>query len=219
MMRNCIYVPAVCFVAALFMVVQPDRAAGKDWNIPADSVELTDGDLDRPYQIKQLISFKIKGKKAEDAANQARADLRKIAADRKCDAVIFVDHFVERDPTELFTNALVVQSLDSAEAAERRKNYKSPDDVREKVEKREIMLRTGDIPYPYEIVWIGDVLSPDGAAATVTTVDGQLSDLARAKRGHAVVFVEYSRTGTQVNGAKGVIVKFPRKWLKTGQLD
>ncbi len=218
-MRSCVYLLTVCFFVVLLMAAAPDRATAKDWEIQPDSIELTDGDLDRPYQIKQLISFKIRGKKAENAAQEARQELRKIAADRKCDAVIFVDHFVERDPTELFTNALVVQSLDSTEVAKRRQNYKPPDDVREMVKNKDIGLYTGDIAYPYEIVWIADVLSPDGAAATVTTVDSQLSDLARDKRGHAVIFIEYDRSGTQVDGAKGVVVRFPRKWLKTGELE
>lgn len=218
-MRSCTFPLTVCLAAILLLLVAPGDISAREWEISPDSVELTDGDIDRPYKIKELISFKLKRQKAEELALEARQELKKIAADRKCDAVIFVDHYIERDPTELFTNALVVQSLDSAEIAERRKNYGLPDEVREKIEKREIILSSGDINYPYEVVWIADVVSPDGAAATMTTVDTQLSDLARKQRGHAVILIEYKRSGTQVDEAKGVIVKFPRKWLKEGVLD
>ncbi len=218
-MKSCTYPLTVCLAVVLLLLVVPGETTAKEWDIKPDSVELTDGDIDRPYEIKEIISFKIKRQKAEESAKEARERLKKIAADRKCDAVIFVDHYIERDPTELFTNALVVQSLDSAEIAKRRKEYKSPDEVREKVKKREIVLSAKDIPYPYKVVWIADVVAPDGAAATMTTVDAQLSDMTRKKRGHAVIFIKYKRSGTQVDEAKGVIVKFPRKWLKTGELE
>jgi hypothetical protein len=218
-MKSCRY-PLVALVAIVpMMLFLFSSVQAKDWEIEPDSVELTDGDIDRPYEIRELISFKLKRDTAEESAKEAREELKKIAADRKCDAVIFVDHFIERDPTELFTNALVVQSLDSAEIAKRNKKYKSPDEIREKVKAKEIILATKDIPYPYKVLWIADVISPDGAAATMTTVDSQLSDMARKKRGHAVIFIEYDRMGTQVDGAKGIIVKFPRGWLKTGELD
>lgn len=218
-MRSCIFPLTICLAAALLLLVMPGEGMAREWEIDPDSVELTDGDIDRPYVIKEIISFKLKRQEAEELAKEAREELKKIAADRKCDAVVFVDHFIERDPTELFTNALVVQSLDSAEIAERRKKYKSHEEVAKKVKEREIILSSGDIDYPYEVVWIADVISPDGAAATMTTVDTQLSDMAKKKRGHAVIFIEYDRSGTQVDGAKGVIVKFPRKWLKSGELD
>jgi hypothetical protein len=218
-MRNCVSPLAVCLIAAFLMSAVPGDAPAKKWDIVPDSVELTDGDIDRPYEIKEIVSFVIKRQQAEESAVEARERLKKIASDKGCDAVIFVDHFVERDATELFTNALMVQSLDSAEVAKRKKEYKSPEDVREKVEKKEIILSEKDIPYPYEVVWIADVISPDGAANTMTTVDGQLSDMARKKRGHAVIFIDYDRSGTQVDGAKGVIVKFPREWLKSGLLE
>ena len=134
--------------------------------------------------------------------------------------MIFVDHYVERDPTELFTNAILVQSLDSSEVEERRKKYKSPDKVREKVKKKEIILSEGDIDYPYKIKMLADVVVPDGAANSMTNVDSQLSDLAKKKRGHAVIFIKYDRAaGAAVTGAKGIIVKFPRKWLKSGEID
>jgi hypothetical protein len=207
-------------MAILICAIGSGDALAKKWDIDPDSVELTDGDIDRPYEIKEIISFKIKRKAAEESAKEAREELRRIAADRGCDAVIFVDHYIERDPTELFTNALVVQSLDSAEITKRRKDYGSPDEVKDKVKKKEIILSAKDISYPYEVLWIADVLSPDGAAATMTTVDAQLADLAKKKRGHAVIFIQYDRSSsTQVNGARGIIVKFPRKWLKTGELD
>ena len=218
-MRSCTCPLAVCLIAAFLMSAAPGDVLAKKWDIKPDSVELTDGDIDRPYEIKEIVSFIIKRQKAEESAKEARERLRKIASDKGCDAVIFVDHFVERDPTELFTNALMVQSLDSAEYAKRVKKYKSPEDVREKVKKKDIILSEKDIPYPYKVVWIADVISPDGAANTMTTVDSQLMDMARKKRGHAVLFIDYDRSGTQVDGAKGVIVKFPRKWLKSGELE
>jgi len=218
-MRSCVYPLAVCLIAAFLMLAIPSDVLAKKWDIEPDSVELTDGDIDRPYEIKEIISFKIKRKMAEESAVEARERLKKIASDKGCDAVVFVDHYVERDATELYTNAIMVQSLDSAELEKRKKEYKSPDEVREKVKKKEIILSEKDIPYPYEVVWIADVISPDGAANTMTTVDGQLADMARKKRGHAVIFMKYDRSGTQVDGATGIIVKFPRNWLKTGQLE
>jgi hypothetical protein len=212
---------AVCLIAAFLMSAVPGDALAKKWDIDPDSVELTDGDIDRPYVIKEIVSFKIKRQVAEESALEARERLKKIASDKSCDAVILVDHYVERDVTELYTNAIMVQSLDSAENAKRIKKYKSPEDVREKVKNKEIILSEKDIPYPYEVVWIADVISPDGAANTMTTVDSQLSDMARKGRtkGHAVIFIDYDRSGTQVDGAKGIIVKFPRKWLKSGELE
>jgi hypothetical protein len=218
-MKSLVCPLAVCLIAAFLMSAAPGDALAKKWDIEPDSVELTDGDIDRPYKIKEIISFIIKKRKAEESALEARKRLRKIASDKGCDAVILVDHFVERDVTELFTNAIMVQSLDSSEIAKRIKKYKSPDDVREKVKKKEIVLSEKDIPYPYEVIWIADVISPDQAANTMTTVDSQLSDMARKKRGHAVIFIDYDRSGTQVDGAKGIIVKFPRKWLKSGELE
>ena len=199
-MRNCICPLAVCLIAAFLMSAAPGDVLAKKWDIDPDSVELTDGDIDRPYVIKEIVSFKIKRKKAEESALEARERLKKIASDKGCDAVIFVDHYVERDPTELITNALMVQSLDSAETAKRIKKYKSPEDVREKVKKKDIVLSEKDIPYPYKVVWIADVISPDRTSTTMTTVDGQLSDMARKKRGHAVIFIDYDRSGSQVDG-------------------
>lgn len=209
----------VCLIAGLFFAAAPADSYAKKWDLPPDSIELTDGDIDRPYVIKEIVSFKIKKQLAETSAKEARERLKKVASDMKCDAVIYVDHFIERDPTELYTNAIVVQSLDSNEYAKRVKKYKSHQEAKKKVDKKEIILSEKDIDYPYKIVRIADVIPPDGTASTMTTVDSQLSDFAQKKRGHAVIFIQYDRSGTQVNGAKGIIVKFPRKWLKTGELE
>lgn len=209
----------LCLIVGLFFVASPTDSFAKKWDLPPDSIELTDGDIERPYVIKEIVSFKIKKQLAEESAKEARDRLKKVASDMGCDAVIYVDHFIERDPTELYTNAIVVQSLDSNEQAKRVKEYKSYKEAKEKVDKKEIILSEKDIEYPYEIVRIADVIPPDGTASTMTTVDSQLSDYARKKRGHAVIFIQYDRSGTQVNGAKGIIVKFPRKWLKTGELE
>lgn len=204
--------------ALLFLFVLSPSVMAKDWDVEPDSVELTGGDIDRPYEIKEIVSFTLKRDLPEESMKEAHERLKNTASERDCDAVIFVDHYTERDPTELFTNAILVQTLDSAEYAERREEWKSPDEIKEKVRKREIILTEDDIPYPYEIEWIADVVSPDGSAASMTTVDGLLADLARDKRGHAVIFINYDRAGTQVNGAKGVIVRFPRLWLRNGEL-
>ncbi len=204
-------------VLLLLFVLSPSTMA-KKWDVKPDSVELTGGDIDRPYEIKEIVSFTLKRDIAEESMKEAHERLKKTASDRGCDAVIFVDHYTERDPTELFTNAILVQTLDSAEYAEHREEWKSPDEIREKVKNRDIILAEDDIPYPYEIEWIADVVSPDGSAASTSTVDGLLSDFARKKRGHAVIFISYDRAGTQVNGAKGVIVKFPRQWLRKGDI-
>lgn len=203
----------------MMVLMLPPSILAKKWDIEADSVELTDGDIDRPYEIKEIVSFTLKRQLAEESALEARDRLKKTAADKGCDAVILVDHYTERDPTELFTNAVLVQSLDSAEIAERRKQYGKVDEVREKVENKEIILSEKDINYPYKVKMIADVIVSEMDENTIKNVDGQLADLARKKRGHAVVYIKYDRAGTQVNGAKGVIVKFPRKWLKTGELD
>jgi len=203
----------------MMVLMLPPSILAKKWDIEADSVELTDGDIDRPYEIKEIVSFTLKRQLAEESALEARDRLKKTAADKGCDAVILVDHYTERDPTELFTNAVLVQSLDSAEIAERRKQYGKVDEVREKVENKEIILSEKDINYPYKVKMIADVIVSEMDENTIKNVDGQLADLARKKRGHAVVHIKYDRAGTQVNGAKGVIVKFPRKWLKTGELD
>ena len=208
----------ICLILMMVLMLPPSILA-KKWDIEADSVELTDGDIDRPYEIKEIVSFTLKRQLAEESALEARDRLKKTAADKGCDAVILVDHYTERDPTELFTNAVLVQSLDSAEIAERRKQYGKVDEVREKVENKEIILSEKDINYPYKVKMIADVIVSEMDENTIKNVDGQLADLARKKRGHAVVYIKYDRAGTQVNGAKGVIVKFPRKWLKTGELD
>ncbi len=211
---------AMITITALFAIALtlPTDLLAKKWDIPADSVELTAADIDRPYQIKEIISFKIRGKLAEKAMEEAQGRLREAAARAGCDAVIFVDNFTERDPTELFTNGILVQSLDSAEAAKRVKNYDSVEKVAEKVKKKEIVLSEKDINYPYKIRMLADVLAEEGSAKSMTNIDGQLSDLARKKRCHAVIYIKYDRSsGTQVNGAKGILVKFDRKWLKTAE--
>lgn len=209
----------IILTAAFLLTALPDEVSAKKWDIQADSVELTGADIDRPYEIKELVSFKIKRRLAEELALEAQDRLRKTAADKGCDAVIFVDHYTERDPTELYTNAVLVQSLDSAEAAAREKNYISPNDVLEKVNKREIILEQGDIFCPYQIKWIADVIVGDGEASTMRNVDGQLSDVAKKNRGHAVIFIQYDRAGTEVNGAKGIVVRFDRRWLKSADSD
>jgi hypothetical protein len=178
---------------------------------------LTEDDIDRPYEIKEVVSFKIKRQLAQESALEARDRLKKTAADKGCDAVIFVDHYVERDPTELYTNAILVQSLDSAEVAEREANYGKPEEVAEKVKDHEIILEQGDIDYPYTIRSVADVVVGDSDEPTMRNVDGQLMDLARKNRGHAVIFIQYDRAGTEVNGAKGIIVRFPRRWLREAE--
>jgi len=203
----------IAILIFLFLAAPADVFA-KKWDIKADSVELTEGDIDRPYQIKEVVSFKIKNQLAQESALEARDRLKKTAADKGCDAVIFVDHYTERDPTELYTNAILVQSLDSAEIVEREANYGKPDEVAEKVKNHEIILAQGDIDYPYQIKSIADVVVGDSDEPTMRNVDGQLVDLARKNRGAAVIFIQYDRAGTEVNGAKGIIVKFPRRWLR-----
>jgi len=204
--------------ALLLLLAFSSISYAKDWEVESDSVELTGGDIDRPYEIKEIVSFVLKRDLPEESMKEAHERLKKAASDKGCDAVIFVDHYTERDPTELFTNAILVQTLDSTEYAERRKKWKSHEEVAEKVKKREILLSEDDIDYPYEIEWIADVISPDGSAASMSTVDGLLSDFAREKRGHAVIFINYDRAGTQVDGAKGIIIRFPRKWLRSGEM-
>lgn len=218
-MRKFTYPQVICLVAIIAILMLPSALLAKKWDIEADSVELTDGDIDRPYEIKEIVSFTIKRQLAEESALEARERLKKTAADKGCDAVILVDHYTERDPTELYTNAVLVQSLDSAEIAERKSKYGKLEEIKEKVDKKEIILSEKDIDYPYEVRMIADVIVPDTDENTIKNVDGQLADLARKKRGHAVIFIKYDRAGTQVNGAKGIIVKFPRKWLSTGELD
>jgi len=205
-------------MALVLIVALPGQLEAKKWDIAADSVELTTEDIDRPYEIKEIVSLTLRGDVAEKLAEDARGQLRKAAADRGCDAVILVDHFTERDVTELFTNAVLVQTLTDEEVKERRKTLKSPEEVRKMVDAKEILLSEKGIDFPFEVKKIADVIPPDGSASSMTTVDGLLSDAARKARGHAVIFIKYDRGGTQVNGAKGLIVKFPRKWLKEGEL-
>lgn len=213
MHRLIINLSIIVILSLLFLAI-PAEVSAKKWDVQADSVELTEGDIDRPYEIKEVVSFKIKRQLATESALEARDRLKKTAADKGCDAVIFVDHYVERDPTELYTNAILVQSLDSAEAVAREMNYGKADEVVEKVNAKEIILAQGNINYPYKIKSIADVIVGDGDEPTMRNVDGQLSDLAKKNVGHAVIFIMYDRAGTEVNGAKGIVVKFPRKWLK-----
>lgn len=208
---------SIIVILAFLFIAAPADIFAKKWDIEADSVELTEGDIDRPYEIKEIVSFKIKRQLAEESALEARDRLRKTAADKGCDAVIFVDHYIERDPTELYTNAILVQSLDSAEAAEREKNYGKPEEIAEKVKNHEIILEQGDINYPYKIRSIADVVVADSDEPTMRNVDGQLTDLAKKNRGQAVIFILYQRAGTEVNGAKGIIVRFPRRWLREAE--
>jgi hypothetical protein len=211
-------------VSAAILVVTFASPAGlfaREWDVEPDSIEITSEDIDRPYEIQEIVSFKVEGKVPEDAMQEAEDRLRKTASRAQCDAVIFVDMFTERIPTEVFVNAILVQSLDSTEAAERRNNYDPVEDVREKVEKKEIILSEKDINYPYKIRQLVDILAEEESAKSMTNIDGQLADLARKKRGHAVIFIRYDRSEgtTQVNGAKGILVRFDRGWLKTGKLD
>jgi hypothetical protein len=200
----------------LALILSADNASARKWDIKADSVFLADTNLSRPYQIKEIVSFKIKRQLAEESAKEARERLKKTAAERGCDAVIFVDHYTERDPTELTTNAILVQSLDSSEIMEREKKYKSPETVLDKVKGKQIMLSEKDIEYPYEVKGVLDVIVPDGGANTTSAVDGLLTDAALDKRSHAVIFIQYDRARTEVNGARGVAVRFPKKWLDSG---
>jgi len=216
-MHRQITILTIILTASFLLTALPVEVSAKKWDIKADSVELTGADIDRPYKIKEVVSFKIKRRLAEELALEAQDRLRKAAADKGCDAVIFVDHYTERDPTELYTNAILVQSLDSTEAAERQKNYESADKVKEQVDKKEIILEQGDMNCPYKIKWIADVIVGDGDASTMRTVDGQLIDVANKHSGHAVIFIQYERAGTEVNGAKGIVVRFSRRWLKTAE--
>ncbi|MFH1893864.1 MAG: hypothetical protein ABIK83_14420 [Candidatus Zixiibacteriota bacterium] len=216
-MHRQITILTIILTASFLLTALPVEVCAKKWDIKADSVELTGADIDRPYEIKEVVSLKIKRRLAEELALEAQDRLRKTAADKGCDAVIFVDHYTERDPTELYTNAILVQTLDSTEAAEREKNYISPDEVKEQVDNKEIILVQGDINCPYKIKWIADVIVGDGDASTMRTVDGQLIDVAKKNNGHAVIFIRYDRAGTEVSGAKGIVVRFARRWLKSGE--
>ncbi len=217
MTRTKIILMTITLLFALGLFVPTDLLA-KKWNLPKDSIELTAGDIERPYQIKEIVSFKTKGKLPEKALKKAEKKLREAAVLAGCDAVIFVDNFTERDPTELFTNGILVQTLDSTEAAKREKHYDSPKKVLEKVKKKEIILSEKDINFPYKIKMLADVLADEESAKSMTNIDGKLSDLARKKRCHAVIFIKYDRSsGTQINGAKGILVKFDRKWLKSAE--
>jgi hypothetical protein len=172
---------SIIVILAFLFIAAPADIFAKKWDIEADSVELTEGDIDRPYEIKEIVSFKIKRQLAEESALEARDRLRKTAADKGCDAVIFVDHYAE------------------------------------KVKNHEIILEQGDINYPYKIRSIADVVVADSDEPTMRNVDGQLTDLAKKNRGQAVIFILYQRAGTEVNGAKGIIVRFPRRWLREAE--
>lgn len=188
--------------------------AGGDKREP-DQIWLTTEEIDTAYQIEKLLSAKNTGTH-DEALSENESDLAKMASKFGCDAVIFITNTTSADnPDQLVTNGIAVKYLTPKEIEKRNDKAEEPPVLKKEspLDPEPVLIKYKDVKFPYKILGILEIhTSPTENNFSSQAMDFRLADDASRNRADAVVFVTYDRAGSDVTGARGIMVKSYKSW-------
>jgi uncharacterized protein YbjQ (UPF0145 family) len=205
------------FFAFLLMIVMsayPARLAGAE-DTTVGGILLSEGEIDTSYQIKKLITARNTGL-AEETQRENYDDLSKIAAKLKCDAVIFITNASPRnDPDAMVSNGIAVQYLSPQEAEKRAQKAKKPPVLKKesKLDPEPVTIEYKDVKFPYRILGILDLRTPmDETNYSAQAMNYRMADVATREGADGVIFIDYIRSGNDVSGGLGIMIKSYDTW-------
>jgi uncharacterized protein YbjQ (UPF0145 family) len=205
----------ISFAAALLVLfVLPSMLLAGDKREP-EQIWLSEDEVDTAYQIEKLITVNNTGTRAE-AEKENRNDLAKIASKMGCDAVIFItDNTTAENPDKLISNGIAVKYLSPEQVEKRNKKAEEPPVLKKEnpLDPEPVLIKYKDVKFPYKVIGILEIhTSPTENNFSSQAMDFRLGEDAARNRADAVIFVTYSRGGSNVTQAVGIMVKSYPDW-------
>jgi hypothetical protein len=180
-----------------------------------DDVILTTMDVDTAYQIERLVSLQNSGT-PEIGKERNLDELRKTVSKLKCDAAIYISHW--NDPTKvdvLYSDAVIVKYLSAKEIEKRNKSGKKPPVLKKEhpLDPEPVLIAQKDVDFPYRIMGVLNLKPTFFASNSAQAMDDLLREEAsKYYNADGVIYVKYERSGTEVTGATGIMIKFMNSW-------
>lgn len=198
-------------VALLFV---PSLLLAGDKKKP-EEVVITMTDVDTTYQVEKLVTLKNVGS-PQTGKVKNEEELRKLTSKLKCDAAIYVHHW--KDPAKadvLNTDAVIVKYLSAKEVEKRNKKAKKPPVLKKEhpLDPEPVLIKHEDVDFPYRIMGVLNLRPTFFASNSAQAMDDLLrEESSKYYNADGVIFVEYMRSGTDVLGALGIMIKFMDSW-------
>jgi hypothetical protein len=203
---------AVTVLFALLFI--PSLLLAGDKKKPEDVI-LTTMDVDTAYKIEKLVNLKNSGT-IKIGKEKNLDELRKTVSKLKSDAAIYISHW--NDPTKvdvLYSDAVIVKYLSAKEIEKRNKKAKKPPVLEKEhpLDPEPVLIKQKDVDFPYRIMGVLNLKPTFFASNSAQAMDDLLREEAsKYYNADGVIFVKYERSGTNVLGVTGIMIKFMESW-------
>lgn len=198
----------------LVLLFIPSLLVAGDKKKPEEII-ITTGDVDTTYQIEKLITLKNEGT-PQTGKVKNEDELRKLTSKLKADAAIYIHHWTDPSKVDVLnTDAVIIKYLNAKEVEKRNKNTKKPPVLKKEhpLDPEPVLIEHEDVDFPYKIMGVLNLRPTFFASNSAQAMDDLLrEESSKYYNADGVIFVEYLRSGTDVLGALGIMIKFMNSW-------
>jgi len=212
LLRSKIILYAVAMAMTLLFI--PSQVLAGDKKSPEEII-LSKADIDTSYKILKLETLKDLGT-AKEVAKENEEELRKITSKLEGDAAIFIRHWPDPAKVDVHnTDAIIIKYLNAKEIEKRSKKAKEPPVLKKEhpLDPEPVLIENEDVDFPYSILGVLNLRPTFLASNSAQAMDNLLREEAsKYYNADGVIFVEYLRSGSDVLGALGIMIKFMESW-------